>query len=249
MTPLTSGLRPISLAWVDQIGSTQVELVARARAGAPEQALATTSQTAGHGRRGREWWCPPGSGLALSVLVRPARQDGWTWLPLLAGVAVADALEGLGASGMTLKWPNDVLTDSGKLAGLLAERVDAPPGSPGLRPAFVLGVGLNLTRDALPAQAACVADVGVAPDARRIADAVLASLVRWVQRWVDEPAVVTAYRERCSTIGQEVRVSLPSGDDVVAVAVAVDDDGCLVLRGPSGRVSVAAGDVVHLRRR
>ncbi len=257
MTPspgFAPGPMPIPLTWIEEIGSTQVELVTRARAGASEQALATTSQTAGHGRRGREWWCPPGSGLAMSVLIRPACGERWTWLPLLAGIAVVDALESLGASGVSLKWPNDVLTRAGKLAGLLAERVDPPRDGPTSslqsRPAFVVGFGLNLTSRALPPGAACVDDLGVDPDAGQVAEAVLGSTARWVRRWVNEPAsVATAYRERCTSIGQDVRVHLPGGAEIVGEVAAVDDDGCLVLAGPAGRVVVPAGDVVHLRAR
>lgn len=244
------GQPPVPLAWVDEIASTQIELVARARAGAPPQALATTSQTAGHGRRGRDWACPPGAGLALSVLVRPHRDDAWTWLPLLAGVAVVDALDALGAPGLTLKWPNDVLVSSGKLAGLIAERVDSPPspGQPG--PAFVLGVGINLTADGLPPVATCLHNLGVEADARQVADAVLSWLVTWMQRWVDDPAEVAgAYRVRCATLGRDVRVSLPGGQEVLGRAVAIDDDGCLVVESGSGPQALSAGDVVHLRVR
>jgi BirA family biotin operon repressor/biotin-[acetyl-CoA-carboxylase] ligase len=239
---------PLPLAWVDEIASTQVELVARARTGAAPQALATTSQTAGHGRRGRDWSCPPGAGLALSVLVRPNRDDAWTWLPLLAGVAVVDALDAMGATGLTLKWPNDVLASAGKLAGLIAERVDSPSG-PGARvPAFVLGVGINLSSDGLPSTATCLHDLGVEADARLVGDAVLTSLVRWTQRWVDDPAeVASAYRECCATVGRDVRVSLPGGRDVLGRAVAIDDAGCLVVESGSGPQPLSAGDVVHLR--
>ena len=128
--------------WVDSTASTQVTLSDQARAGVVSRVLATTSQTAGRGRRGREWTCPPGAGLAMSVLVRLPPRDGWSWLPLAAGVAVHQALTDLGVPpSLGLKWPNDVLVDdgpgAGKLAGIIAERVDAPGGSD---PALVLGM-------------------------------------------------------------------------------------------------------------
>lgn len=234
----------VPITWVDEIGSTQVELVSRARTGAAPQALATTSQTAGHGRRGREWTCPPGAGLALSVLLRPLRNDAWTWLPLLAGVAVVEALQARGARGLGLKWPNDVLAPSGKLAGLVAERVEGH-GSP---PAFVLGIGLNLTGDGLPPNAACLAHLGVHDDAGTVGAAVLAALLERVRHWeADTSAVADIYRAQCVTLGHEVRVSLPGGRDVQGRADDVDDDGCLVVTGPAGRQVLSAGDVVHVR--
>lgn len=240
----------VPLEWVDEIGSTQVELVARARGGSTAQALATTSQTAGRGRRGREWACPPGAGLALSVLVRPQRVDTWTWLPLLAGVAVVDALERLGAAELALKWPNDVLAPSGKLAGIIAERVDGPCARPGLPPAFVLGVGVNLTADGLPPTATCLRDLGLDTGARVVGDAVLASVDGWLRSWVDNPAsVASAYRARCATLSLDVRVALPGGREALGRAVAIDDDGCLVVETSSGRQTFSAGDVVHLRAR
>ena len=78
---------------------------------------------------GRSWTAPPGRSIALSVLLRPDRAaDSWTWLPLLAGLAVADSLRALAGVPATLKWPNDVLVDGAKICGILAERVDGPTG-------------------------------------------------------------------------------------------------------------------------
>lgn len=236
-----------ALHWVDSVASTQQALVERARSGAPQQALATTDQPAGHGRRGRSWQCPPGSGLALSVLLRPTRVDAWTWLPLLAGVATVEVLRGLGLEGAELKWPNDVLVDNRKIAGLVAERVEVVGGGP---PAFVVGVGLNL-RHVDVADATSLADHGVVPDPQRLARSLIQSLTTWVRRWQDEPvAVATAYRGACATVGRPIRVLLPGKREVVGVACAVDDDGCLVVdTGQASPVALSAGDVVHLRPR
>lgn len=244
---MTGGMpESVSLAWLDEVGSTQVELVDRAASGAGEQALATTSQTGGRGRRGREWSCPPGSGLAMSVLLRPPRGDAWTWLPMLSGVAVVEAVEGLGTSGLSLKWPNDVLSPTGKLAGLIAERVeDSSSLSP---PAFVLGVGVNLLPEGLPPGSANLAEMGVHRPPVQVAHALLGSLLRWVSTWVSDPsAVLPAYRARCETLGSAVRVMLPGGDDVEGRAVGLDEDGRLMVRTATGTLALAAGDVVHLR--
>lgn len=248
----------VPLTWVDQVASTQVTLVARAREGARVQALATTHQTAGHGRRDREWVCAPGGGLALSVLLRPRRSDGWTWLPLLTGVAVVRAIERLRPhSGqpptrgpdapLRLKWPNDVLDpDGAKLAGLLAERIDQPS----VPAACVLGIGVNLRTADLPEGAAGLDTLGVACSANDLARALLDEVATWVSRWEhDDPAVAGAYRDMCSTLGQVVRVSLPDATQVNGPAVAVDTHGRLVVQHGSHEVALSAGDVVHVRPR
>lgn len=236
--------------WVERSASTQVALVEQGRTGAVSAVLATTSQSAGRGRRGREWACPPGAGLAMSVLVRLPRQDGWSWLPLLAGVAVHEALTHLGAPpSLGLKWPNDVLVDAGadagKLAGIIAERVDAPVGAD---PALVLGLGINLRRGLLPPEAAALDALGVRAEPQDVASSVLDALGTWLDRWVADPrSVAEPYRRRCLTLGRQVRVHLPGGDTLTGTAAAIDQEGRLVLDAAGVRVPLSAGDVVHLR--
>jgi BirA family transcriptional regulator, biotin operon repressor / biotin---[acetyl-CoA-carboxylase] ligase len=246
----------VLLTWAEQIGSTQVALVARARHGAPPQALATTHQTAGHGRLGRAWVCPPGGGLALSVLLRPKRADGWTWLPLLTGVAVLSAIERLRQASpacrpepasLGLKWPNDVLEPRGaKLAGLLAELVDLPS----VPRACVLGIGVNLRSADAPDGAVGLDSFGVVCPPDDLARALVDEVGTWVARWErDDSAVASAYRDACVTIGEVVRVSLPDGTEVNGTAVAVDAYGRLVVRERGGHeVALSAGDVVHVRQ-
>jgi BirA family biotin operon repressor/biotin-[acetyl-CoA-carboxylase] ligase len=238
----------VHLRWLERVESTQDVLTAAARAGEPAQAVATTSQTGGRGRRGRVWQCPPGSGLALSVLLRPRRPDRWTWLPLAAGVATADALAGLGATDVVLKWPNDVLAHGGKVAGLLAERVDTALG-----PALVLGVGVNLRADGLPPQGVALEQVAPATrvDAAAAAAAVLVHLDRVVRGWEhgQDEHLRSRYRSLCSTLGALVQVALPGGQVREGRAVDVDDDGRLVLAVGGNRLALSAGDVVHVRNR
>ena len=129
-----------------QTGSTNDDLLAAARAGAAEGAvLVAEHQTRGRGRQGRQWVSRTGSALIFSVLLRPAAVPPADrgWLPLLTGVAVARALRQVAGVDAALKWPNDVLADGAKLAGILAEQAGE---------AIVIGVGLNVaaTRDELP---------------------------------------------------------------------------------------------------
>ena len=129
--------------------STNADVAQAARDGAPEGTVhVTEDQTGGRGRLDREWVAPKGSGLAASVLLRPTSVPlhRWGWLPLLTGVAVADAVADLGIRAK-LKWPNDVEVDGRKLAGILVEAVSTPDGM-----AAVVGVGLNvaMTAEQLP---------------------------------------------------------------------------------------------------
>ena len=122
----------------------------------------------------------------MSVLLRPERDPAtWTWLPLLAGLAVADSLRAVAGVPAVLKWPNDVLVDDAKVCGILAERVDGPQG-----PACVLGVGINvhLTADELPVPTATSLAV-LRPGERfvraEIMATVLATLALLYHRWED----------------------------------------------------------------
>ncbi len=119
---------------VAETASTNADVAAAARGGAAEGlVLVAESQTAGRGRLGRTWLAPPRSGLTFSLLLRPTVPPAaWGWLPLLAGVALAEAVAEHTAVPVRLKWPNDLLAPGGaKLAGVLAEMVPGPPGPPG----------------------------------------------------------------------------------------------------------------------
>ena len=233
--------------------STNRLLADRARAGAePGVVMVTEHQTAGRGRLGRTWETPPRAALTFSALVRPVEvaEARWPWLTVLAGVAVAEGLAASGAPECRLKWPNDVLCQDRKLGGLLAERVDTPAG-----PALVLGVGLNVSTadDELPVDGATslVLSGMAAPDRTSLLRGLLEALGARYTRWVDDrgdPEPLAAdYRRWCATLGQQVRVDLPAGEVLEGVARDVDRDGALVLSTARGRVTVSAGDVVHLR--
>ena len=143
---------------VPETGSTNADLVKLAKAGEPEGAvLVADHQTAGRGRHGRTWHAPPGAGLAVSFLLRPTAVPGhwWPWLPLLAGVAIVEALQVYPGINTALKWPNDVLVGPAKLAGILVERVDGTSGT-----AAVVGIGLNVS--AAPAGATSLLAAGFA---------------------------------------------------------------------------------------
>ncbi|MCG5438522.1 biotin--[acetyl-CoA-carboxylase] ligase, partial [Micromonospora foliorum] len=222
------------------------------------------------GRRGRVWQSPARAGIATSVLLRPgeavpdrgwlpATPTGYGWLPLLAGVALVEAVARLAELEATLKWPNDLLIDDAKCAGVLAEAV--PGRSPDQPPAIVLGIGLNVTLRAdelpvnptgLPATSLQLAGA-VATDRDPLLRALLRAVADWYDRWrsAGGDAVASglrdAYLAACATVGREVRVLLPNGDSLTGTATGVDPDGQLMVTTPTGARTLAAGDVLHLR--
>jgi BirA family biotin operon repressor/biotin-[acetyl-CoA-carboxylase] ligase len=234
-------------------GSTNADLVAAARAGAPEATvLVAEHQTAGRGRMGRSWQAPARSALTLSVLVRPgvpARR--WTWLPLLAGVAVAEAVERATGVEARLKWPNDVVVADRKLAGILLERAETPAG-----PAAVVGLGLNVSLGAdelpVPTATSLLLEGALTVDRQPLLLAVLRTFEALYLAWSGtdgDPAagLQASYVRRCATLGQRVRVDLPDGTVATGDAESVDAGGRLVIAAAAGRRALGAGDVVHVR--
>jgi BirA family biotin operon repressor/biotin-[acetyl-CoA-carboxylase] ligase len=246
------------VAVIPSTGSTNADAVDQVREGAPEGfTVVTDEQTEGRGRLDRTWVSPNGAGIAMSVVLRPIVADAtWGWIPLVAGIAVVDALADQGV-GAGLKWPNDVVVDGDardgsagprKLGGLLAERVG---------PAVVVGIGLNvdLAADELPVARATSTRLEGADVSRELLVVdVLDHLRRRYLHWqlasgdARRAGTAEAYAERCVTLGRRVRALLPGGAVVEGMATAVDDDGRLVLRLRDGASRVvSAGDLEHLR--
>ena len=234
--------------------STNAELAAQARAGAPAGAvLVADHQTAGRGRLDRTWVTPAGSALTFSVLLAPDRVPTarWPWLPLLVGIAVAEGVRRVTEVDCTLKWPNDVLVGDRKLAGILVERVERDRGA-----VAVVGVGLNvsLSEAELPvATATSLAVEGAATTDRTVVlREVLRSLEALFVQWQADGGdprlgLVESYVRRCSTLGRQVRVELPSGEHLQGTASGIDTDGRLEVHTADGRRMLGAGDVVHVR--
>lgn len=251
---LTAALTGLGSLWTEVVvtsetGSTNADVAEAARNGAPEGIVHTTDrQASGRGRLDRTWESPDGAGIAVSVLLRPSDVPAarWVWLPLLVGLAVDATVNELDVQS-GLKWPNDVLVDGRKIAGILLERVETPAG-----PAAVIGVGLNvsLTRDELPVEAATSLELESATELDRTI--VLRSFLRHLEAlytaWHHaggDPSIGIrdSYERRCVTIGSRVTVSLPDGSTLEGDATGIDDQGRLVVDG----TAVSAGDVTHVR--
>ena len=244
------GARPLyAVEWPEVIPSTSDRLKALARGGAPEwTAVLADRQTGGRGREGRAWVSPAG-GLYLSVLLRP-RFEKVGLLPLAAGVAVAEAAGELGVRA-ELKWPNDVLGPSGKLAGILSE---ATYGRAGVE-WVVLGIGLNVTLDpsALPPElAGAVTSLSAcgAPETPLpvVAAAVLDRLGAGYAALASSPdRVVAAWRSRAAPWwGEPVEVRTSEGA-LQGRLLEVDDDGALLVEIEGRRRRLVSGEVTRLR--
>ncbi|MBM9462553.1 biotin--[acetyl-CoA-carboxylase] ligase [Aeromicrobium sp. YIM 150415] len=234
----------------ERTSSTNTDLASMARDGAPTgSVVAADRQDAGKGRLGRSFALPGRSGVAVSALIRPVVPIGrWSWLPLVAGLAVDDLVRARGVRGGGIKWPNDVLVDGRKICGILLERVETP----GLAAGAVIGIGLNIAarRDELPTTTATSLALEGARGLHRRAVLVelLEGLDHWLTRWEDPrpdaiEAIREAFLERCVTLGQHVRIERPGGDPFVGTAETVDGDGRLIVDG----APFSSGDVVHVR--
>ena len=232
---------------LDTVDSTQSVAFALAAEGAADGTVVIASfQSAGRGRRGRVWSAEPGAALLASVLLRPrvAARD----LPLLsyvAAVATADAVASFGATPR-LKWPNDVLVDGRKIAGILLEsRLTSSDAA-----VVSIGIGWNLRQTVFPAELGDHAtSLRLATGRDVTADEALQALRVALDEWRAAlevhgfAPVRSRWLERADTIGRRVRV-----DGVEGVAVDLDPDGALVIEEHGVRYRVVAGDVDAARR-
>lgn len=227
---------------VESLPSTSDACIEQAKAGAPDGlAILAENQTAGRGSRGRIWACPPGN-LYLSVLLRPrndAEGAGAGQWALLAGVVLIETLAQFAATpdGLRLKWPNDVLSDGAKLAGILVDAaMTANTGSDWL----VVGVGANLASAPVIEGrqiAALVTPNGAPPQPAEVAEAFLANLERW--RGVLASAGFSPIRDAWLSHAHPVGTPLSIKD---ALRIRTGVFAGLSVRG---ELLLSAGDTIH----
>jgi BirA family biotin operon repressor/biotin-[acetyl-CoA-carboxylase] ligase len=238
-----------------EIDSTQDEARRLAsHAGSHGHLVWAGSQRAGRGRMRRHWHSPPGSGLFFSVVLLPRLPAAALGaLPLAAGAAVGSALDGLVPGHVRLKWPNDVLLDGGKVAGILVEA----QVTDGLVAHAVIGVGINLSRPAgdfdpeIRGRAAALDDVaGAAPPAARILAVVLGALEAGYEELIAEGPGRARRRwlQLADTIGREVTATA-NGRPLRGRAVDLDEGGNLVLEVEGERVVIAYGEIEQVTLR
>lgn len=219
--------------------STNDEARAWAERGAPHGAVVTSDrQTRGRGQRGRVWHSEV-KNLYYSVVLRPT----WTMaeappLTLAVGVALCEAARWFD-SRATLKWPNDVLIDGKKIAGILTEGRAEGAGFSHI----VVGVGCNLGEQAFPDELAAIATWLDADRSAFTATLCAALEARYEQLARGERAAILAdWQARSSIFGRQTTVSTPSGP-IVGTPEALDDDGALCLRTAGGVVRIVSGEL------
>lgn len=237
------------LLLLPEVDSTNEELKRRARAGAAHGLVCVAEkQGAGKGRLGRAWSSPAGTGMWMSVLLRPDISPfEVSGITLAAGLAVCRAVQKITGCRAKIKWPNDVVIGGKKICGILTEmsaesdRVDF----------VVVGIGVNVNMDTLPEEIAHKATSlkieGGRPFSRTV---LLCEVLRQLEIYTDEfllstcGSITDEYKENCVTIGREVS-AVRGGVQVMGEAVDVTLSGALVIRQKNGKLTeINSGEVV-----
>ena len=243
------------LYFYEETDSTNDRIRELAAEGAPEGTLAIAErQSAGRGRRGRAWEAPAGTGIWMSLLLRPSIPPAnASVLTLLAGLAISEAIERETGIQVGIKWPNDVLLGSRKLVGILTEmdcdmeRIHS----------VTLGIGINVQTEAFSAELAEIATSLFLESGRRFDRAVLAGAVLEVFTELYEAFAAAGgsfapfrerYCRRCLNIGREVLVI--GGETYVAEALDITPEGELVVkRKDTGKTEIVFSGEVSIREK
>ena len=237
----------------DSLPSTNLEAARRAVEGAAEGlCVVANEQTAGRGRLQRQWISPKGAGLYFSVVLRPRfSQNSWPLITLAAAIAVHDALLEAYSLKTDIKWPNDILSNSRKLCGILAETVDTTSGR-----AVVLGIGINLTSSAFLSEMQEIAtsvhlETGRVPNMEIILRNLIIAFERRYEMLQSARGVEEILREWSvrSSYANGKRIRVTNGLDVIeGTTRGLESDGALRVETGEGEIrTVRAGDVTGVR--
>lgn len=237
--------RVFAIHEVARTTSTQDVVRSAARSGAAEGfCCLAAEQTAGRGRLGRSWLAPPKTAMLASVLLRTSEAAA-PGMPFAAGLSLRDAVAETSGVDALLKWPNDLLIEGHKLAGVLVELVGGAVRGDGV--AVIAGAGVNLTVHKFPAGIDGVSlntVSGGSPTARALLEAWLRHLDLRLTALEQHglPSLLTDWRRCAAGLGASVSVRTPSGV-VAGIADDVRDDGALLVSSGGGVTAVLAGDV------
>ena len=233
------------------VASTMDEAAAWAAAGAPHGAVLTADhQTAGRGRRGRRWDDLEGQSLLASIVLRDLPAERLGLVPLAVGLATADAADALARSphAASVKWPNDVLVEGRKLAGILTEARHGPDGA-----VVIVGLGVNVSQEAFPdalaRRAVSLRQLGAVADREALLRTLLTHLDRRLDELATGPATafVAAFEARMAHRGERVAVTSSTGGQTIGTALGIAPDGALRLLVDGDERPVYAGDVARAR--
>lgn len=238
---------------LDSIDSTNLEAMRQARAGAPEGlCVVAREQTNGRGRQGRKWLSAKDAGVYFTAVLRPqVGLSSWPLITLMSALAVADTLKDTCALSADIKWPNDLLVNQRKIAGILCETVDTSAGY-----AVAVGIGINLYQDALPMDVRDTAtsvdqETRIKPDFEVILGDLIKAIARRYAALQSEGGTEQTIREWCtrSSYARGKFVRVESGAEVFAgVTDGLENDGALRVMVKTGEIKVVrAGDVQSVR--
>ncbi|HKJ37323.1 MAG TPA: biotin--[acetyl-CoA-carboxylase] ligase [Anaerolineales bacterium] len=243
-----SNLNLREIRFFDSTGSTNDEALAWAKNGANDLSLVVADeQTLGRGRLDRPWFTPPKTALAFSLILRPAHDEK----PLLsrtvglAALALADALQMLNLDPQ-IKWPNDILLNEQKLAGILVESTWIEDEVEHL----VIGIGINVAKAAVPAveklgfPATSLENIlGYIPDRKVLLHTILANIIA-LRPHMGTDSFMSSWEQKLAYYGRQVRVEMGGEKSVSGKVVGLESDGSLRLKDDDGKsISVRFGDV------
>ena len=238
---VANGLRqngfPLLTLCFEQIDSTNSEAKRQIKNGnrVPMLLLAET-QTAGRGRMGRSFYSPPETGVYMSLKL-PGEMLGNDLLTLSAAVAVALAIEKLTGKSTALKWVNDIYMDGQKVAGILAEAVHQT------RSDYVIGIGINVTTEKFPPELQAIVGAVHADISREELIILIVTKLMQYLSCTETGEVLKEYRVRSMLLGQQI-TCYKNGEAMNATALAIRDDGALLVRSDDGREeALIAGEV------
>lgn len=237
-----------AIHFFDSIGSTNDEAMEWAKKGARDLSLVVADeQTMGRGRLDRPWFTPPRTALAFSLIIRPTAAEK----PLLsrtvglAALALSDVLQTLGLDPQ-IKWPNDILLNGRKLAGILIEATWFEDEVQSM----VIGMGINISKASVPATdilgfpAISLENMlGYAPDRNVILHAVIANIIA-LRPHMGTDAFLASWEKKLAYYGRQVRVEMGGEKSVSGKVIGLESDGSLKIRDDNGKViPVRFGDV------
>ena len=228
---------------VELTGSTQNDLLqlVESNNALDGQVIATEFQSDGRGRLDRTFEAPAQSALLFSFYIKPRNQRSeWGFIPLIAGLSLVRAITTIDtAMNVSLKWPNDLIINEKKCAGIIAQTTNE---------GIVIGIGLNvsMTPNELPVSTATSLAIegSTITDRNLLLSHLLNTFAELFEAWEEGSELLDEYASASSTIGKKVRIELPNGENLEATVARISHTGELVL--DDGR-HVSAGDVIHLR--
>ena len=246
-----SNLHLGEIRFFDTIGSTNDEALAWAKAGAGDLSLVVADeQTLGRGRLDRRWFTPTQTALAFSLILRPSQREipHLTRTVGLAALALADALQMLNLDPQ-IKWPNDMLLNERKVAGILVEATWLEDKTDSL----VIGMGVNIAKGAVPATdmlnfpATSLENIlGYIPDRKNLLHAILANILA-LRPHMGTDSFLASWEKKLAYGGRQVQVEVGGEESILGRVIGLGSDGNLKLLDDDGKfISVRFGDV-HLR--